>query len=164
LPTPHSELARPIWEAAQVGLPRWLRALQRARGNRRAALIPCIRDIWHDHVLYDGPTISGVVDFGSLDYDAPATDVARLVGSLVADDPSRRRLAIESYQAHQTRFAVNAAEVDLLDRSGILIAGLNWIEWLWIERRTFEAMDRVQSRLAEIATRLQDKAFWAADG
>ncbi len=65
------------------------------------ALQPCIRDIWHDHVLFSGDRVSGIVDFGSLRPDNVATDVARLLGSLVGDDRSRLgtrpgRLSIDS--------------------------------------------------------------------
>ena len=50
-------------------------------------LQPCIRDIWHDHILFTGNRVTGIVDFGALDIDTPATDIARLLGSLVRIPP-----------------------------------------------------------------------------
>jgi Ser/Thr protein kinase RdoA (MazF antagonist) len=40
-------------------------------------------DVHHDHVLFTGDEVTGVVDFGAADYDSPAGDVGRLLGSLV---------------------------------------------------------------------------------
>ena len=60
---------------------------------------PCIRDIWHDHVLYVGAEVSGFVDFGALRMDHVAADISRLVGSLVGDDPHRRAAALAAYAA-----------------------------------------------------------------
>ena len=39
--------------------------LERCAGHR-VALQPCIRDIWHAHVLFDGSRVRGLVDFGSM--------------------------------------------------------------------------------------------------
>ena len=49
-------------------------------------LVPCLRDIWHDHVLFTGERVTGLVDFGALRPESVAGDVALLVGSLAGDD------------------------------------------------------------------------------
>ena len=52
----------------------------------RVRLQPCIRDIWHDNVLFTGDQVSGLVDFGAMEFDNVAADVARLLASLASDD------------------------------------------------------------------------------
>lgn len=59
-------------------------------------LQPCIRDIWHDHVLFDGDRVTGLIDFGAMQIDTPATDIARLVGSLQSYSPPRGSLESDS--------------------------------------------------------------------
>ncbi len=49
----------------------------------------CLRDIWHDHVLFLDGRVSGLVDFGAMQIDCAAADISRLLGSLVADDKPR---------------------------------------------------------------------------
>ncbi len=65
----------------------------------RLPLQPCLRDIWHDHVLFTGDDVSGVIDFGAVDIDTPATDIARLLGSLVADDSDGWHTGLAVYSA-----------------------------------------------------------------
>ena len=60
-------------------------------------LQPCLRDIWHDHVLFTGDKVTGMIDFGAVDIDTPATDIARLVGSLVGDDAAGWQSGIAAY-------------------------------------------------------------------
>ena len=155
---PRDLCAAEILRCAQTQAPRWLTHLQ-AQPADAGELIPCIRDIWHDHVLYLDQQVSGVVDFGALDFDTPATDLARLLGSLVGDDRDRRRWAIEQYLEVRPLSAMELEQIDLLDRSGVLIAGLNWVHWLWIEHRAFEADERIDRRLADLASRLRGAAF-----
>src|SRR5205085_7730253 len=61
------------------------------------ALQPAIRDVHHEHVLFTGDQVTGLIDFGALRIDTPLTDVARLVGSLVGDDAEARRIALDAY-------------------------------------------------------------------
>ncbi len=68
---------------------------RRSRGANAASAValkvpiqPCIGDIWHDHILFLGDGVSGLVDFGGMRADTVAGDIARLLGSLVADDPA----------------------------------------------------------------------------
>ncbi|MCS6978375.1 MAG: aminoglycoside phosphotransferase family protein [Gemmatales bacterium] len=46
-------------------------------------LQPCLCDVWHDHILFQGETVTGIVDYGSVRLDNPATDLARLLGSML---------------------------------------------------------------------------------
>ncbi len=136
----------------------WQERLARSE-SLRFRLLPCLRDIWHDHMLFTDQDVSGIIDFGSLDIDNPATDLARLVGSLVADDDSARQRGITSYQATRRMDAAEVELIDVLDRSGVLVAGLNWIQWLWIERREFPSLPAAFERLQQIARRLTHPAF-----
>ncbi len=156
--TPRASSAREILNVARTLAPWWLQQLQ-SQPAEPIRLIPCLRDIWHDHVLYQDVVVSGLVDFGALDYDTPATDLARLLGSLLGDDAPRRQSAVAYYLAIRELSPQEQSQIDLLDRSGVLVAGLNWIQWLWIEGRTFPDAAVVDHRLSAIAARLRHPAF-----
>jgi len=53
--------------------------------GHQMALQPCLCDIWHDHVLFEGNLVTGLVDFGGIKTDHVAVDLARLLGRLVED-------------------------------------------------------------------------------
>ena len=118
-------------------------------------LQPCIRDIWHDHVLFEGDRVSGIVDFGGLRPENVSADVARLLGSLAADDHVSRTSGLAAYEAIRPLAADERALLAAFDRSGVLLSGLNWLTWLYLERRTFDDSTRVLARLDEIIARLE---------
>jgi len=121
----------------------------------RVPLQPCIRDIWHDHVLYLGQEVSGFVDFGALRVDHVAADISRLLGSLVRDDPDSRRLGLQAYQAVRPLTEKELWLVDVYDRSSLLLGGMNWLQWLCVEQREFGDPGRVLCRVDEILSRLE---------
>lgn len=115
---------------------------------------PVIRDVWHDHVLFTGNEVTGVVDFGAMAIDNIALDLSRLLGSLVADQPERWELAIQAYselrplQPREIEFAM------ALDRCSAFLGSLNWLKWILLEGRSFESTDAVEKRIVGLIARL----------
>jgi homoserine kinase type II len=116
---------------------------------------PCIRDIWHDHVLFEGDELSGLIDFGAMRPDSVATDVARLVGSLVGDDATAWQFALEAYERIRPLTLSEALLVTAFDRANVLLSGMSWLDWIYLERRAFADRSAIESRLDENLARLE---------
>ena len=121
----------------------------------RVPVQPAIRDIHHDHMLFVGDEVSGVIDFGAMRIDTPLTDIARLVGSLVGDDAASRAFAMNAYAEIRPLSAKDRQLIDLLDESGVVLAGLNWLTWLYVDRRDMGPIAPIIRRLDEILRRLE---------
>jgi homoserine kinase type II len=117
-------------------------------------LQPCIRDIWSDHVLFEGHRVSGIIDFGSMRVDNVAGDVARLLGSLAGDDLAAWQRGLEAYEAVRPLTDDESALVTVFDESTMLLAGFNWLDWIIAERQ-FENPSEVVHRLTMIINRLE---------
>jgi Ser/Thr protein kinase RdoA (MazF antagonist) len=115
----------------------------------------CLRDIWHDHVLFTGDKVTGIIDFGAVDSDTPATDVARLLGSLVGDDSAGWQAGLDAYAATRPLSEDEIRAVTALDASGTILAGCNWIRWIYVEGREFEDHQRVIDRFARLCARIK---------
>ncbi len=139
------------------------RALLNRAGAESVPLQPCIRDVWHDHVLFEGDRVSGLIDFGSMATDSVAGDVARLLGSLVGDDHEGWRTGLDAYQAVRPLSEPERLLVRAFDRSTVLLSGLNWIDWLYRQRRVFENRAGVLSRVDEIVARLLHRVEHAGE-
>jgi homoserine kinase type II len=116
---------------------------------------PCIRDIWHDHVLFTDDRVTGLIDFGALKLDSVSTDLSRLLGSLAGDDPEEWACGIAAYQRTCRLAAEEFRLIGVLDSSTILLSGMNWLRWIYLENRTFEDLADVTVRLRGIAARLE---------
>jgi homoserine kinase type II len=117
-------------------------------------LQPCLCDIWHDHVLFEGDRVTGLIDYGSVKQDHVAVDLARLLGSLVGCDRQQREIGLEAYRRLRPLTAQEQALVDVLDESGTLLAAANWLKWLYHERRSFPDANAVAGRLAVLVERI----------
>jgi hypothetical protein len=112
------------------------------------ALQPCLRDVWHDHLLFTGDVVTGLIDASACRTENVAGDLARLIGSLVEDDAAGWKAALDSYRAHHPLSLSEEALVVVLDRSAVLLSSITWLNWLVLERRDFPnqpaALDRLQ--------------------
>jgi homoserine kinase type II len=118
-------------------------------------LQPCIRDIWHEHVLFTGDQVSGIIDFGAMRTDCVATDVTRLLGSLVGDDAAGWKSGIEAYCEVRPLTSAESRLLSAFDQSAVLISPMNWLQWLYVDRRQFARRERVRERLAVTMRRLE---------
>jgi Ser/Thr protein kinase RdoA (MazF antagonist) len=147
-------LARQIFDAvdkAGKAIARELRLASRVL----VPLQPCVRDVWHDHLLFSGNEVTGLIDLHECRTDNVAADLARLVGSLVGDDRQGWDLALEAYAAVRPLSPEERALVEICDRSEVLLAGTTWLGWLLIERRPLPEPGKVLSRLQQVAARLK---------
>lgn len=118
------------------------------------ALQPCIRDIWHAHVLFVGEQVSGIVDFGAMRPENPAADVARLLGSLAGDSTADWDRGLEAYDRIRHLSDDELRLVTIFDRSTVLMGGLQWLEWVYLEERAFDDPNGVLARVDEFVSRL----------
>ncbi|QGJ70105.1 APH domain-containing protein [Planctomycetales bacterium 10988] len=121
-------------------------------------ILPCFRDLWHDHLLFEGDQLSGIVDYGAMDVESVASDLSRLLGSLLEDDYSRWREALACYESTRP---LNGAERRLLcfyDETSVLMSGLQWLQWIFLEGRTFAEMAPIEERLQTNWRRIQHLA------
>ena len=131
-----------------------VRVMLEDRSRLEVPLQPCIRDIRHDHVLFEDAKVTGLIDFGAMGVESVAADVARLLGSMVADDAAAWQQGLAAYERCRPLSPAESSLVEAFDRSGVLIAGFNWIRWICHDRRRFEQPQVVVARVAEIADRL----------
>jgi len=160
-----ARLDRVAWPELRVRATDVLRRFDAQVDRVRAELLPyadrqwpiqvVIRDIWHDHMLFTGDRVTGIVDLGSLRLDTVAVDVARLVGSL-ARSPADWEIALAVYREVRIVSEVLEGLVGALDASFHALAGMSWLQWIYVEGRQFEDRSRVLARLDAI---LQGSCF-----
>ena len=124
--------------------------------GRPLPLQVCLADLWHAHVLFDGDTVSGIIDYGSARVDHVAVDLARLLGSLVEDDPTLWRVGLEAYRQVRPLSAEEEELAHRLDETGTVLAAANWLRWLYHDAdRGFEDRAAVAGRLELLVRRLE---------
>jgi len=155
------------WTGIAMAARPWLAGLLPRAAAMRAALAeplsavrtlqPVIRDITRDHVLFIGDTVAGIVDFGAMACDHVTVDLARLAGSY-GGAASMVDHIWRSYQA--SKYAPRLTDDDrrlmeLLDRSGVLVATYRWLRWIFVEERSFADPKAVAGRIGRLIARTE---------
>jgi Ser/Thr protein kinase RdoA (MazF antagonist) len=153
---PYRSHAEAVWPRLQTVVPCMATALAPWLAQV-VPLQPCLCDIWHDHVLFAGNRVTGLIDYGAAKVDNVAVDLARLLGSLIPDDPQRIRAALDAYSV--VRPPPDPELVRVLDASGVVIGVINWLRWLYYDRREYNDLAAVANRLARLVRRLMSE-FW----
>jgi homoserine kinase type II len=132
-----------------------VRCKLRAVGSLCVPLQPCIRDVWHDHVLFEGDRVSGLVDFGAVRVESVAGDVARLLDSLAGDDLTAWQQGLAEYSRVRPLSRSELDLVDAFDESLTLLSAMNWLDWIFILRRKFDNLTQIISRVTTSVNRLE---------
>jgi Ser/Thr protein kinase RdoA (MazF antagonist) len=123
--------------------------------ERVFALQPCLCDIWHDHVLFDGDVVAGIVDYAAIKVDHPTVDLARLLGSMIGDDAILRASALDAYGRIRPLNWDEREFVKVLDETGTILAMATWLKWVYHDGKYFEDRRAVAERLAKVVERVE---------
>ncbi len=121
----------------------------------RFRLQPCLRDVWHDHVLFSGEEVSGLIDPAATRTENIAADLSRLLGSFLGDDSPRWEEALSEYETHRPLEPEERALITALDQSGVLLSGMTWLDRLILQRESPSNRLQVLERLETLASRLK---------
>ncbi|MGI8980180.1 MAG: phosphotransferase enzyme family protein [Pirellulaceae bacterium] len=125
--------------------------------STRVPLFPVIRDLWHDHVLFVGDEVTGIVDFGAMRVDSAACDLSRLLGSLVGNDRDTWEFTRLVYNSTRPLYADEWKLAQALDEANVILGGLNWLDWICVQGRIFEDYAAIFARLDDYLARLEER-------
>jgi Ser/Thr protein kinase RdoA (MazF antagonist) len=159
LTLPRHPLLRTLAERSSRLLARWLPEATRLLHdweNFTCPLQPCLRDVWHDNLLFDGDVLTGLVDYAGCGLDNVATDLARLLGSLIGDDEDRWSEALNTYRSLGRLSSDEQSLARVLDRTGVIASLCNWL-CVMCEPETRLENDAAASRRVETLLRRVEK-------
>lgn len=148
---------RPLAEELWAGFRRFEAPLSLALEWGRSVRLPivtCVGDPRPEHFLFEADRLTGLIDFGSMRQDFLALDLARLTGELYANNVAQWELAKAWYGSDNHPITPQWEVAWILDAANALLSGLNWIDWLWLERRHFDDLAEVEKRLQTLVARL----------
>ncbi|MGI9430049.1 MAG: phosphotransferase enzyme family protein [Bythopirellula sp.] len=115
----------------------------------------CLRDVRHDHVLFQGEEVSGLLDFGAVAVDSVAADIARLLGSIAHDQPECWQAGIDAYCQERPLNLEERRAIASFDQGGLICSATNWVRWLFVEERSFPQIHALHDQLIWLRDRLR---------
>ncbi len=122
---------------------------------RHWPLQPCLCDPWHDHFLFEGERLTGLVDYGSAKLDHVAVDLGRTLGSLVPGDRSGWETALTVYRREKPLTAEEERLAHDLDETGLILGIANWLTRLYRSTIQVENRGNTARRLEVLVRRLE---------
>lgn len=118
----------------------------------------CIRDVRHDHLLFTGDRVTGLIDFGAAAIDNVSGDIARLLGSMVNDCQESWQTGIQAYCQIRPLSNEERQAIAGFDEGGVIASAANWVRWLYVEGRAFPQVHALHAQLVWLRNRLQAMA------
>jgi hypothetical protein len=109
----------------------------------------CLCDCHREHVLFEGGRVTGIIDLAAAKLDHAAVDVARYL----AEYPEHMGQGVASYRAAGGNPEVTLPRVELLARSGDLVAlatHFTELKPVHLSPRGQERIDRLRRRVREV--------------
>lgn len=125
---------------------------------RAVPLQPCLVDVRKDHVLFTGDAVTGLVDYGAVQDDHPAADLARLLGELAGDDEARSAAGLAAHAAAGGPPEPAPGFARLLDRTGVVAALAGWLVRLARADSVSENPAAAAARMTALAARAEQFA------
>jgi Ser/Thr protein kinase RdoA (MazF antagonist) len=148
------EALRPWGRALERDGP-WLLQLARERWTRPKACFWIVRDLWRRHVLFEGQSVHGIIDYGAARVDWPALDLSRLLGSWLQPNDPRWSLALSEYASvFPLAEPPDVPSLLRLDYLTLLVSGYHWLGWMANRTCREPAVPFAEQRIAELAHRL----------
>ena len=116
----------------------------------RVKLLPCLRDIWSQHVLFVDQEVSSFIDFGAMRVDSVAADVARLLGSVSVAEEKKWAAGLRAYQGVRRLDDEEQELAVALELANRRMSGMQWLNWILLEGRVFHDREAVIRRLDEL--------------
>lgn len=126
----------------------------RHASRQTVPVLPCLRDIWHDHLLFTGDDLTGLVDFGAVRVDTVAADLSRLLSSLFPSNSTQCESALSLYEKERPLADTERNLIPVLAESGTLLSGTHWLRARYVDQTDFD-ISRVCERLETIVERLE---------
>lgn len=123
--------------------------------DQKLQLQPCLRDIWQDHVLFEGNRVSGIIDFGAMRMELVACDIARFITSVAHSIEDAWDVGLAGYQQARPISRLEVQAVHAFAKCNIALSGINWVRWLMFENRSFDNLEGVHRRLETILMSLR---------
>jgi homoserine kinase type II len=147
--------------AAWLGLARRLApgvlATTTAAARLGLPLQPCLRDARPEHFLFTADALTGLVDFGAMDVETPAADLARLAGEWLPRGTcaALRAEGLATYGRLRPITAEEFAAAEAFEALADVLIGERWIRWRFLEGRRFEDDRATAAGIARGLTRLR---------
>ena len=135
-----------------------------ASGRLASPLQPCLRDARPEHFLFEGDRLTGLIDFGAMDVESTAADLARLNGEWLPlpEGEALRDEGIKAYSEVAPLHFNHLTIAKAFEAAADVLIAERWIRWRFRERRRFDdpnatvdGIGRGLARLRKLSLRLR---------
>jgi Ser/Thr protein kinase RdoA (MazF antagonist) len=120
-------------------------------------LQPTLRDARPEHFLFEGDRLTGLVDFGAMGVESPASDLARLLAEWVGNDRAALAQSLDAYDAIRPLDRLEIERIETFAESAAWLGPARWARWHFLEQRPFDDPDAVRKGLERGLERLIER-------